>query len=121
MLFASYIVSHFSRRFVKKTAGIWTLLRLGDLKQVHGVPENSCNPSENDSRCGFLLIELSDFRDFALVSQFSKRFLKKTAATMILSRVRSPHGVTWGGRKLVQPSWKPIFEATWTRFPNSRM
>ena len=51
MLFSSYIVSHFSRRFVKKTAGIWTLLRLGDLEQVHGVPENSCNPSENDSLC----------------------------------------------------------------------
>ena len=121
MLFASLLMWHFSRIFGEKTTWNWAFRRLEELKQVHSTPENLCGPSINHSRHRFLVHELVNFRNFTLVWHFSETFGEKTAATMTLSRVRSSHRTTWHSSKLVQPFWKPIFQATWTRFPISRM
>ena len=121
MLFANSLVWHFSRMFGEKTIWNWPFPRLGELKQVRGTPGNSCNPSANHSKHRSLVHELANFRNFTLVWHFSETFGEKTAATMTLSRVRSSHRTTWHSSKLVQPSWKLIFQATWTRFPISRM
>ena len=121
MLFASWLMSHFSRVFGEKTTWNWAVLFSEHLKQVHGIAENSCTPSENDSRCRFLLTELVDFRDFASMSHFSERFGQKTTVAMNLSRVRTSHRTTWHSWKLLHTSWKPIFRTTRARFRIPRM